>query len=63
MDIISILIYTKRHYGVKDVVGGDSVLNLCKSSNDSLFFTRSFEKISQRVSELLSGYEILRDGL
>ena len=62
-ELLSGLIYTKGHYGIKDVVGGDTVLNLCKSSNDSLFFIRSFEEISPKVSELLSGYEILRDGL
>ena len=40
-------------------VGGVTVLDLCKLSGDALYLYKNFLKIPQRVSELLSGHEIM----
>ena len=47
--------FTKGHDFVNNV-GGATVLTFCMSSNH-VFVKPSFVKISQRVSELLSGHD------
>ena len=37
------------------------VLVMCASSDDALYLYKNFLKISQRVLELLRGYEIMMD--
>ena len=46
--------FTKGHSSVK-TVNVVMVLNLCTSSDDSLYLYQVSKKVSQRVSELLRG--------
>ena len=58
--MVSLLKFSRGHNSVKNV-GGVTILVLC-TSPEYIIFVTSFMKISQRVSELLSGHDFVTDG-